>query len=84
MLLPAKRVVHTFLTGLEGKHNMNNNTNDMKTGSLEPAVLQSIYKLENIYSLLSNTLLSILNIYVSTLDNIDNTVFGIVAGAAVV
>lgn len=63
---------------------MNNNLDYMKTGSLEPVVLQSIYKLENIYSLFSNTPLSTLNIYVSTLDNIERTVFGIVAGAAVV
>lgn len=57
---------------------------DMKTGTVRPAVLYTIYMFNNIYTFCKNSILSVLNIYVSSLDNIDNTVFGIVAGAAVV
>lgn len=58
---------------------MNTNTDYMKTGSIEPAVLQDIYTLDSI-----NILSSVLNTCVSTLDNISDIIFAIFAGAAVV
>lgn len=73
----------TFLTSLEGKQ-MINNLDYMKTGSIEPAVLQDIYTLNYIYSYPARYVLSILDVCVSTLDSTMNTVFTIGASPAVV
>lgn len=63
---------------------MKSNIGYMKTGSIEPVVLYTIYMFNNIYTFCKNSILSVLNIYVSTLDNTMNTVFTIGASPAVV
>lgn len=57
---------------------------DMKTGTVRPAVLYTIYMFNNIYTFCKNSILSVLNIYVSSLDNIRNTIFEVRASQAVV
>lgn len=61
------------------KQNMKSNIGYMKTGTVRPAVLYTIYMFNNIYTFCKNSILSVLNIYVSTLDNIESTVFSAIA-----
>jgi hypothetical protein len=61
------------------KQNMKSNIGYMKTGTVRPAVLYSIYMFNNIYTFCKNSILSIINIYVSILNNIESNVFSGIA-----